>query len=210
GQGLGAALLTPAALSIITTAYSGAQRAAALSTWAALGSGGAAAGVLAGGVLATWLGSRGVVLGSAAAGGGGRGLSLRLCRALRRSGQDPRGAGPPRCAAGNGGPGDGGVSGRGRGTARLVVGPDAAAPGGVARPAPRLRGGGALGTAAAAAAADLAHPVPGGRRGRDARSHRHPRGHVLPKLALPAGSRRRLGATDRAGVPAPGGGDRAR
>ena len=34
GQGLGAALLTPAALSIITVAYSGAQRAAALSAWA--------------------------------------------------------------------------------------------------------------------------------------------------------------------------------
>ena len=44
GQGLGAALLTPAALSIITAAYSGAQRAAALSTWAAVGGPGAGAG----------------------------------------------------------------------------------------------------------------------------------------------------------------------
>src|SRR5262249_31126733 len=46
GQGLGAAMLTPAALSIITTAYSGAQRAAALGAWGALGGAGAAAGVL--------------------------------------------------------------------------------------------------------------------------------------------------------------------
>src|SRR5215468_6696915 len=44
GQGLGAAMLTPAALSIITTAYSGAQRAAALGAWGALG--GAGAGLL--------------------------------------------------------------------------------------------------------------------------------------------------------------------
>src|SRR5215468_7786588 len=47
GQGLGAALLSPAALSIITTAYAGAQRATALGDWGALGGAGAAAGVLA-------------------------------------------------------------------------------------------------------------------------------------------------------------------
>jgi EmrB/QacA subfamily drug resistance transporter len=62
GQGLGAALLTPAALSIITTSYAGAQRATALGVWGALGGAGAAAGVLAGGVLTTWLGWRSVFL----------------------------------------------------------------------------------------------------------------------------------------------------
>lgn len=62
GQGLGAALLTPAALSIITTTYSGAQRAAALSVWGAIGGAGAGAGVLAGGMLTTWLGWRSVFL----------------------------------------------------------------------------------------------------------------------------------------------------
>jgi EmrB/QacA subfamily drug resistance transporter len=62
GQGLGAAMLTPAALAIITATYEGAQRAAALSTWGALGGAGAAAGVLAGGVLTTWLGWRSVFL----------------------------------------------------------------------------------------------------------------------------------------------------
>src|SRR5215475_5744469 len=62
GQGAGAALLTPAALSIITTAYAGAQRATALATWGAIGGAGAAAGVLAGGMLTTWLGWRSVFL----------------------------------------------------------------------------------------------------------------------------------------------------
>jgi EmrB/QacA subfamily drug resistance transporter len=62
GQGLGAALLTPAALSIITTTYSGAQRATALAAWGAIGAGGAAAGVLAGGMLTTWFGWRSVFL----------------------------------------------------------------------------------------------------------------------------------------------------
>src|SRR5262245_53041782 len=61
-QGVGAALLTPAALSIITTGYAGAQRAAALGIWGALGGAGAAVGVLLGGVLTTWLGWRAVFL----------------------------------------------------------------------------------------------------------------------------------------------------
>src|SRR6266516_3044809 len=78
GQGLGAALLTPAALSIITTTYSGAQRAAALSAWGAIGGGGAAAGVLAGGMLTTWLGWRSVFLVNVPVGVVAGLLSLRL------------------------------------------------------------------------------------------------------------------------------------
>ena len=50
-QGVGAALLLPSALSIVTTTYEGAQRAKALAIWGALGSAGAAAGVLFGGIL---------------------------------------------------------------------------------------------------------------------------------------------------------------
>ncbi|HSZ47996.1 MAG TPA: MFS transporter [Streptosporangiaceae bacterium] len=61
-QGTGAALLTPAALSIITTTYAGAQRARALGVWGALAGAGAAAGVLAGGMLTTWIGWRSVFL----------------------------------------------------------------------------------------------------------------------------------------------------
>jgi EmrB/QacA subfamily drug resistance transporter len=51
GQGLGAAMLSPAALSIITTAFTGPQRAKALAAWGAVGGAGAAIGVLVGGVL---------------------------------------------------------------------------------------------------------------------------------------------------------------
>src|SRR6476646_6215503 len=51
GQGLGAAILSPAALSIITSAFQGSQRAKALSAWGAVGGAGAAVGVLVGGVL---------------------------------------------------------------------------------------------------------------------------------------------------------------
>src|SRR6058998_1044222 len=41
GQGLGAAILSPAALSIITSAYQGSRRAKALSAWGAVGGAGA-------------------------------------------------------------------------------------------------------------------------------------------------------------------------
>lgn len=51
GQGLGAAMLSPAALAIITTAFQGSQRAKALAAWGAVGGAGAAIGVLVGGVL---------------------------------------------------------------------------------------------------------------------------------------------------------------
>ena len=55
-QGLGAALMTPAALSLIMTTYSGAQRAKGLALWGAVGGLGIAAGVLVGGALTTWAG----------------------------------------------------------------------------------------------------------------------------------------------------------
>src|SRR5215211_6455100 len=54
-QGLGAAMLLPSALSIVTTTYSGRQRSVALAVWGALGSAGAAAGVLFGGILTSAL-----------------------------------------------------------------------------------------------------------------------------------------------------------
>ncbi|WP_218105153.1 MFS transporter [Micromonospora rhizosphaerae] len=55
-QGAGAAMLTPAALSIIMTTYRGRQRGAALAVWGAIGSTGIAAGVLFGGLLTSFLG----------------------------------------------------------------------------------------------------------------------------------------------------------
>ena len=51
GQGLGAALLSPAALAIIMSTFQGNQRAKALAAWGAVGGAGAAIGVLVGGVL---------------------------------------------------------------------------------------------------------------------------------------------------------------
>src|SRR5690242_3145887 len=51
GQGLGAAILSPAALSIITSGFHGPARGKALAAWGAVGGAGAAIGVLVGGVL---------------------------------------------------------------------------------------------------------------------------------------------------------------
>src|SRR5438874_5227237 len=51
GQGVGAAMLSPAALSIITSSFHGPARAKALAAWGAVGGAGAALGVLLGGLL---------------------------------------------------------------------------------------------------------------------------------------------------------------
>jgi EmrB/QacA subfamily drug resistance transporter len=50
-QGVGAALMSPAALSIVTTTFAGAERTRALGVWAAVGGSGAAIGVALGGLL---------------------------------------------------------------------------------------------------------------------------------------------------------------
>ncbi len=82
-QGLGAALLSPAALSIITTTYTGAQRTTALTAWGAIGAGGAAAGVLLGGMLTTWFGWRSVFFINVPVGLVAAVLTLRLVPAAR-------------------------------------------------------------------------------------------------------------------------------
>jgi EmrB/QacA subfamily drug resistance transporter len=56
-QGLGAAIISPAVLSIITTTFTeGAERNKALGVWGGVGGSGAAAGVLFGGILTKYLG----------------------------------------------------------------------------------------------------------------------------------------------------------
>lgn len=50
-QGIGAAILSPAALSVVTKTFQGEERNKALGIWSALGGGGSAIGVLLGGVL---------------------------------------------------------------------------------------------------------------------------------------------------------------
>lgn len=58
-QGLAAALMSPAALSIVLVTYKeGSARNTALSVWGAVGSGGAAAGLLLGGIITQYLGWR--------------------------------------------------------------------------------------------------------------------------------------------------------
>jgi len=61
-QGIGAAMLTPSALAIVTTYYAGSQRTAALAAWSVIASAGAAAGVVLGGVLTSALGWESVFL----------------------------------------------------------------------------------------------------------------------------------------------------
>ncbi len=77
-QGLGAALLSPAALAVITARYTGPQRGTALATWGALASSGAAVGVLAGGVLTSAFGWRSVFLINVPVGLAAAVASLRL------------------------------------------------------------------------------------------------------------------------------------
>ena len=56
-QGIGAAIISPAALSIVMTTFEeGAERNKALGIWGAIGGSGAAVGVLAGGLLTKYLG----------------------------------------------------------------------------------------------------------------------------------------------------------
>jgi MFS family permease len=57
-QGIGAALLSPSALSLVTTTFTGAERNKALGIWAAIGGAGSAIGVLVGGVLTSAAGWR--------------------------------------------------------------------------------------------------------------------------------------------------------
>jgi EmrB/QacA subfamily drug resistance transporter len=60
GQGIGASLLSPAALSIITTEFTGPARVRALGVWGAVGGAGAAIGVLLGGLLTELIGWRAI------------------------------------------------------------------------------------------------------------------------------------------------------
>jgi EmrB/QacA subfamily drug resistance transporter len=85
GQGVGAALLSPAALSVITATYEGAQRTTALSVWGALAGGGGAVGVLLGGVLTSWLGWRSIFFINVPIGAITFPLALRMLPADRRA-----------------------------------------------------------------------------------------------------------------------------
>lgn len=86
-QGAGAALLTPAALSIIMSTYAGRQRATALAIWGTIGSMGIAVGVLFGGVLTTAFGWRAIFFINVPIGAVAVALTLHLVsRGQRRGG----------------------------------------------------------------------------------------------------------------------------
>ena len=95
-QGIGAAMLTPSALSIVSTVYSGSQLATALSIWGAIASAGIAVGVIFGGVLTTLLSWRWVFLVNVPVGVTAGLLAPRLIPAVpaagRRGSLDPFGA----------------------------------------------------------------------------------------------------------------------
>jgi EmrB/QacA subfamily drug resistance transporter len=78
-QGLGAALISPAALSIIATTFSeGAERAKALGVWAAIAIGGSAVGLILGGVLTQYASWPWIFFVNVPVGVVGFALSLRL------------------------------------------------------------------------------------------------------------------------------------
>jgi len=199
-QGLGAALLTPSALSIITTAYTGAQRAAGLAARGTIGAAGSAAGVLLGGALTSALGWQAVFFINVPIGILAAGLALRMVpstpariRGLREL-DIPRGVADRRPGAA--GPRDSGHRGR-----RLGLGAHARSARDVRRPARRVRRPGAPGGAAidpdlhlAGAVADL------GQRG-DVRRHGDHGRHLLPQLALPPARVRGFAAADWPGLP---------
>jgi EmrB/QacA subfamily drug resistance transporter len=95
-QGLGAALLSPAALSIVTTMFAeGAERNRAMGVWGAVAGSGGAAGVLLGGMLTAWLGWEWVLFVNVPIGIAAAALAPRLLpesRSEERGGFDLAGA----------------------------------------------------------------------------------------------------------------------
>src|SRR5438128_2169782 len=95
-QGLGAAIISPAALSIVMTTFEeGAERNKALGIWGAIGGSGAAVGVLAGGVLTKYLGWEWIFFVNVPVGVGAFLLAPRFVRESRigvERGQDVWGA----------------------------------------------------------------------------------------------------------------------
>ena len=90
-QGLGGAVISPAALSIVMTSFEeGAERNKALGVWGALGGSGAAVGVLAGGVLTQYLSWRWIFFVNVPVGALVLALTPRIVPESRREGAERR------------------------------------------------------------------------------------------------------------------------
>ena len=88
-QGFGAAIISPAALSIVMTSFEeGADRNKALGIWGALGGSGAAVGVLAGGILTKYLGWEWIVFVNVPVGAAVLLLTPRIVPESRREGAE--------------------------------------------------------------------------------------------------------------------------
>src|SRR6478735_3583069 len=86
-QGLGAALISPAALSLVTTMFSeGAERNRALGVWGAVAGSGGAAGVLLGGMLTQWAGWEWVLFVNVPIGLAAAAASLMILKESRNEG----------------------------------------------------------------------------------------------------------------------------
>ena len=175
-QGLGAAIISPAALSIVTTTFSdGSERNKALGVWGAVAGSGGAAGVLLGGVLTDGLGWEWVLWVNVP-------VSLDRLRPLPQADRrKPRRAGDPRLRRRRRGHRHRGalgprLRGRRRHRVRLGIDQDAQSDRALARPPRRLHRDRAARDQAAGAVLDLPHPHP------DRRQRRRPAGRRLALL----------------------------
>ncbi len=209
-QGLGAALVSPAALSIITTTFpEGPERTKALGVWGAIAAGGGAFGLLLGGILTEslsweWIFFVNVPIGLAAAV-----ISWRLIPESR-GGAAPRLVRHRRRGVGDRGPDRARLRDRqGRGV-RLDIRPHAGSGGGRDRPAGGVRGDRAALVGAARAARHLQGALAAGREPRDGRGRRRAVRELLLLVDLRAGGPRLRPARGRPGLPAGDRGDRDR
>ena len=209
-QGLGGALVSPAALSIITTTFAeGEDRTKALGVWSAIAAGGGAFGLLLGGILTDllsweWIFFVNVPIGIATAM-----LALRYVPESqggaarprhRPAGRDHRDRGPDRARL---------RDRQGRGL-RLGLGRDARARRGRARPARRVRAHRAPQQRAADPPRHLPRALARGRERGAAARHRRAVRVLLLLLALRPADPRLLAAGGRPRLPAGHGRDRDR
>ena len=203
GQGLGAAMLSPAALSIITTTFQGPDRAKALGVWGAVGGAGAAIGVLLGGTLTELVDWRAIFLINLPVGIGVAVAAMKVVPAdvarPQWRGLDLRGA-----VVATAEPGGARLRPLASRRCRLDVGADA-------RPRPRRPGRPHRVRRAGAAHPQAPAQHLAARRARSRRRLRDDAGRVrgpvrlVPAdLDLPAGGARHRRAGDRARVPADG------